>query len=222
MTCDDWQTCRDLDTLLTYARRRGHFSDRKRRLFACACCRKLGRLLPEAHRRALAVAERFADGLASRDELTDAYWAAYHDPATLTNHAAWAACAAANPSDVLSQTHLSAVSLYAANALSDPLWPPPSGPYNSSPAWHAERARHRALLRDVVPPPGAVRLDLRASPAAVAVARWIYEEQHFDDLPILADALEEAGVAGEVMEHCRQPGEHVRGCWVVDALLKRE
>jgi hypothetical protein len=219
MTFDDWQTCHDLDTLLTYARRRGHFTDRKRRLFACACCQKLGRLLPEAHRRALALAERFADRLASLDELMDAYTAAYHDPATLTYHAAWAACCAANPSAVLTQTHLSAVSLYAANALSDPLRSPPSGPYNSL-AWHAERARHQALLRDIMPPPRAVRLDLRASPTAVAVARWIYEELRFEDLPVLADALEEAGVAGEVLEHCRQPGEHVRGCWVVDALMR--
>jgi hypothetical protein len=221
MTFEDWQTCRDLDTLLTYARRRGHFTARKRRLFACVCCAKLGWLLPEAHRRALAVAERFADGRASPAEMDAAYFAAYHDPAMLINHAAWAACGAANPSNLLTQNHLSGVSLYAANALSNPLRACSEGPDNS-PAWHAERARHRALLRDVVPPPRAVRLNLRASPAASAVARWIYEERRFEDLPILADTLEEAGVAGEVLKHCRQPGEHVRGCWVVDMLLNQE
>jgi hypothetical protein len=223
MTFDDWQTCRDLDTLLTYARRRGHFSDRKRRLFACACCHKLGRLLPEAHRRALAVAERFADGLALRAELDAAWSAAYHDPATLTNHAAWAACTAAGAGEaVLTQGYLSTVSLYAANALgSRQLRACSEGPGNS-PAWHVERARHRALLRDVMPPPRAMGLDVRASPAAVAVARWIYEAQRFEDLPILADALEEAGVGGEILEHGRQLGEHVRGCWVLDLLLGRQ
>jgi hypothetical protein len=223
MTYDDWLTCRDLDAMLTYARRRGHFTARKRRLFACACCQKLGRLLPEAHRRALAVAERFADGLASRVELTAAWSGAYDDLAWLTDHAAWAAYTAAGPSEVmLTQGYLSTLSLYAANALSGrQVRACAEGPGNS-PAWHAERARHRALLRDMVPPPRAVRLDVRASPAAVAVARWIYEERRFEGLPILADALEEAGVAGEVLEHCRLPSEHVRGCWVLDLLRVRQ
>ncbi len=221
MTYEEWQTCRDLDALLTYARRRGQFSVRKRRLFACACCQKLDRLLPRAHRRALAFAERFADGLASHAELLATWARAYHDPATLVDHAAWAACTAAGPGEaVLSQGYLSTVSVYAANALGHRrLRACAEGP-GYSPAWHIERARHRALLRDVLPPPRAVRLDPRPFSAAVAVARWIYEERLFDHLPILADALEEAGgVGAETLEHCRQPGEHVRGCWVVDLIL---
>jgi hypothetical protein len=41
--------------------------------------------------------------------------------------------------------------------------------------------------------------------------------------PILADALEDAGCTNQdMLEHCRQPGEHVRGCWVVDLLLNKE
>ena len=40
------------------------------------------------------------------------------------------------------------------------------------------------------------------------------------DLLILADALEDAGCDNaDLLDHCRRPGEHVRGCWVVDALL---
>jgi hypothetical protein len=43
---------------------------------------------------------------------------------------------------------------------------------------------------------------------------------NFADMPILADALEEAGCTdAAILDHCRQPGEHVRGCWVVDLLL---
>jgi hypothetical protein len=39
-------------------------------------------------------------------------------------------------------------------------------------------------------------------------------------LAVLADALEEAGCDNaDILSHCRQPGEHVRGCWVVDAIL---
>src|SRR5205807_298981 len=53
----------------------------------------------------------------------------------------------------------------------------------------------------------------------VKLARSIYDERAFDRLPILADALEEAGCQdGEILGHCRQPGMHVRGCWVVDCL----
>ena len=51
----------------------------------------------------------------------------------------------------------------------------------------------------------------------------IYRESVFDRLPILADALEEAGCTNAVvLLHCRQPGEHVRGCWVVDLVLGKE
>jgi hypothetical protein len=42
-------------------------------------------------------------------------------------------------------------------------------------------------------------------------------------LAVLADALEEAGcIDADILNHCRQPGEHVRGCWVVDLLLGKE
>jgi hypothetical protein len=51
------------------------------------------------------------------------------------------------------------------------------------------------------------------------MAEAIYEEGRFGDLPILADAPEDAGCAdADVLAHCRAPGEHVRGCWVVDLL----
>ena len=57
----------------------------------------------------------------------------------------------------------------------------------------------------------------------VKVAQAIYDERAFDRLPILADALEEAGCHdADILQHCRQPGEHVRGCWVVDLLLSKE
>ncbi len=55
-----------------------------------------------------------------------------------------------------------------------------------------------------------------------ALAEAVYEERAFDRLPILADALEDAGCSDSaVLNHCRQPGVHVRGCWVVDLLLGR-
>jgi hypothetical protein len=55
------------------------------------------------------------------------------------------------------------------------------------------------------------------------IAQAIYDERAFDRMPILADALKEAGCTNaDILNHCRQPGEHVRGCWVVDLLLGKE
>jgi ATP-dependent Clp protease ATP-binding subunit ClpA len=57
----------------------------------------------------------------------------------------------------------------------------------------------------------------------VKIARIIDKEQRWQELPILADALEEAGCTDQViLDHCRQPGEHTSGCWVIDLLLHKE
>ena len=60
------------------------------------------------------------------------------------------------------------------------------------------------------------------TPAVCQLAEAIYADRAFERLPILADALEEAGcTVAAILEHCRGPGPHVRGCWVVDLLLGR-
>ena len=52
------------------------------------------------------------------------------------------------------------------------------------------------------------------------LAQYIYRDRAFDRLLILADALEDAGCDNaDILAHCRGPGPHVRGCWVVDLLL---
>ena len=61
------------------------------------------------------------------------------------------------------------------------------------------------------------------TPSMAAQARGVYEGRAFDRLPILADALEEAGCDnGELLAHCRGDGPHVRGCWAVDLMLGRD
>jgi hypothetical protein len=54
----------------------------------------------------------------------------------------------------------------------------------------------------------------------VKLANSIYSDRMFDRLPILADALEEANCHdADILAHCRGPGPHCRGSFVLDALL---
>jgi hypothetical protein len=80
-------------------------------------------------------------------------------------------------------------------------------------------------IRDIFGNPfRPVALDPRWLTSTVLdLARTIYEERVFERLSILADALMDAGCdTGEIINHCRGPGPHVRGCWVVDLLLGKE
>ncbi|MBI1915549.1 MAG: hypothetical protein HYS12_12570 [Planctomycetes bacterium] len=57
------------------------------------------------------------------------------------------------------------------------------------------------------------------SGTVIRMAQALYEEPRFSDLPILADALEDAGCNdARILSHCRDEQEHVRGCWVLDLL----
>jgi hypothetical protein len=57
----------------------------------------------------------------------------------------------------------------------------------------------------------------------VTLARNMYESGDFSAMPILADALQDAGCdSDEVLDHCRAAAPHVRGCWVVDLVLGKE
>src|SRR5437763_565383 len=55
---------------------------------------------------------------------------------------------------------------------------------------------------------------------AVSLAKQMYDARDFNAMPILADALQDAGCGSEeILDHCRRAGSHVRGCWVVDLVL---
>jgi hypothetical protein len=96
------------------------------------------------------------------------------------------------------------------------------------PEWqvaHAQEEHVQAdLLRDII---GNPFRPVFADPSwltstVVALAEGIYQEKAFDRMPILADALMDAGCADDdVLTHCRSDGPHVRGCWVVDLLTGR-
>jgi hypothetical protein len=80
------------------------------------------------------------------------------------------------------------------------------------------------LLREVFGNPfRPVALDLSwLTPAGVQLAQALYDARNFADLPILADDLEESGCTSrELLDHLREPGPHVLGCWTLDLLLNK-
>jgi hypothetical protein len=61
------------------------------------------------------------------------------------------------------------------------------------------------------------------TPAVLSIARRAHAARDFEALPVLADALEDAGCdSAELLAHCRAGGKHWRGCWAIDAVLGRE
>jgi hypothetical protein len=170
---------------------RGRLTERQMRLFAVACCRSIWPLLDKPHRDVVEVAERYAEGRA-RGELVRARQAAWAASGFTVQHAA------------------SNFPLHAATTCALFAGVRPGGPGAAD------------LLREIV---GNPFLPVTIEPgwrtrAVIALARSIAVEERFDDLPILADALEEAGCHNrQLLHHCRQEGGHVRGCWAVDLLL---
>jgi hypothetical protein len=201
---------------------RGKASDRKLRLFAVACCRQLGPLLKDPRiTNALDVAERYADGAATQADLEAALRGATQAQRAQRRKALLYAYAAVMDSCGPGGLGAAEKSAWAAAAAAD------------SRATSGERLRRTrpdlyaslsALLRDVIGNPfRPVWVDQSwLTPAVVRLAQSMYDDRAFDRLPILADALEGAGCTNaEVLGHCRQPGTHARGCWVIDGLLQR-
>jgi len=95
----------------------------------------------------------------------------------------------------------------------------------ASETWQVARAPQSDMLREVFGNPFRAPLTPDAdwlTSDVVSLAEAIYDEQAFDRMPVLGDALEEAGCTeADILAHCREPGEHLRGCWVLDTILMR-
>jgi hypothetical protein len=198
-------------------------SERKLRLLAAACCRRIWHLLiDERSRNAVAVAERFADGLATEAELASANLAARAAIDVLRpgrSDTAAIAVVHANSADVSTLIRAGAAAYTAARA-ADQRDDPANGTN-----WDAERGWQAGVVRDVFGDPFCPVAFVPAwrTPTAAKLIQVIYNEQAFDRLPLLADALEDAGCTdADLLGHLRSPGQHVRGCWAVDLVLGRE
>ena len=219
MTETEWLACTSPDPMLEFLR--GRASDRKLRLFAVACCRRLWPLLvEEASRYVVELAEEFAEKqyrpLSLESAIRDNYaFLQTINPYTATavavsaanaagGEASWAA-AWVTVSDARRAIHLS---------------------NNSDPFLEAKC--QSKLLREIVGNPfRSPSIEPTwlywCNRAVEGVAQAIHEERQFDDMPILADALEDAGCDNtDILDHCRQPGPHVRGCWVLDLCLGKK
>lgn len=212
MTEQEWLGCDKPHPMLTYLR--GRASNRKLRLYACASCRRVWPLLQdERSRKVVEVAEQYADGLTSYPELKGAQEQAreaWHALARVHRGAAWG-----TPGMWTMRA-----AAQAAAAAGREAW---------RAAWEVAdeyQGGHPDTLRDIIGP-----LPFRAVSIDPSLLMWnggtirklaqaIYDERAFDQLPILADALEESGFADqEVLGHLRGRGHHARGCWVIDLVL---
>jgi hypothetical protein len=238
VTESEWLGCNDPTMMLEFLR--GKVSDRKLRLFACACCRRIWRLFnDERSRHAVEVSERYADGQATIDELADAGERAIRATWTVRD-------------EHLPASPVEGV-LQAAEAAEMSSYPLPgglvwgaNGGYGAwEAAWGAaaavevvgdvrerEQGHQVALLRCIIGSPfDPVALNSTwLTPTVSSLAAAAYEERSLPSgqldparLAVLADSLEDAGCEdAEILKHLRGCGPHVRGCWVIDCLLEKK
>lgn len=227
----EWFSCGQPQKMLTYLR--GKASERKLRLFDVACCRRIwGELRDERSRRAIEIAEEYAEGRSdkrtlnqARQDARTAHGAAQQVvsdiPRTAVNLASWTAAYTAAEAANAAQQIAAEDAFQATAAVADTTAFASSG----DEAGTEEQAMQAVLLRDVFGNPfRPVAISSSwLTPTVLGVAASIYEQGAFDRMPVLADGLEEAGCNDAViLDHCRGTGPHVRGCWLLDSLLKKQ
>jgi hypothetical protein len=186
----EWLACADPVPMLAFLRRKA--SPRKLRLFAVACARRLGEHNHPLARHAVDVAERFADGEASAEELRAARLACKH----ADESAAWYA-AISQPEIAARNAALSA-----------------RGVSPHEPAAQAE------LLRDIIGNPFQDMLAVQVGDEIARLAREIYTTRAFERLATLANSP--IAPDARLLAHFRNKGPHVRGCWALDVVLAQD
>lgn len=263
MTEAEWLTATHPNPLLEHlrgswqARLRGWLagtrrpmSERKLRLVACACFRRIWeRIVDERRHRVVEIAEMFADGNATQREMSEILVQAYKytaDPSGFRKAAAPGSYDSAYSAAIYAAEYAAltvgfgeepyprlrgSASTYHGLAESrddavtmQDMCPKELPQAEDRCASRLERLAQTHIVRDIFGNPfRPVTVDpaWRTS-TVVSLAQGIYDERAFDRLPILADALEDAGCTNaDMLNHCRQPGDHVRGCWCVDLLLDK-
>jgi hypothetical protein len=202
----------------------GIATSRKFGLVACASCRLIWSVTDEPSRRAVETTECYLDAAVGEREWREAAEGAAvarqalgtgpRDPDRFLFRAKRAAALAAERAAYLDWEPAVEESAMAA------VW---SALATSLPDARAERA---TLIRDIVGNPFRPVMfapEWRTG-TVVTLARTMYDAREFGAMPILADALQDAGCdSDDLLNHCRSPdGMHVRGCWVVDLVLGKD
>jgi hypothetical protein len=249
MTEEQWLSCTDPTPMLRWLRtQEGKLSERKGRLFACACGRGIWHLLTEQRSRdAVERAERYADGLDGEASLLSAHQAATHAYQSARTPVSRASCRSAvdctapeffprerySARNDLVLTGVADAAAEAGEAAAQALAFTIDSVVLSA-AWSAALANVKGtqsqVLRDICGNPFRPRPGLDAAwlgwggGTVVSLARAVYEERRWGETPVLADALEEAGCDdAEMLGHLRRQGPgHVRGCWCLDLVLGKE
>lgn len=228
MDAGDWPAVSPWGLLATVAERGG---ERKPRLLACAWCRHILDHLPPGRpargvsrdwlRGVIAAAERVADGPAFPTEVPVRIPTSDEAAVVSTTPAAqmvgWLTFAPGSFEPALFEE----MPALAARLLGS----------GESADWYPEFERRQSELNALIlelfgPQPDLPRVDPEwrtwNNGDVLNLAKTIYDDHRFDLLPILADALEEAGCDdSEILVHCRGGGPHARGCWVVDLILEK-
>jgi len=239
MTHTQWTSCKYPEDMLDFLLSRGRAGERKLHLFAVACVRRAWEAVEDGRsRRVIEVTERYADGLATAEELasarSDASYAAragmaagYAALYAASPDAVDAARANTNPDTTYYDADVGAVYYdYSADRVAD-------YSFAQAEAWSGGRGAQADLLRDIFgnpfrPRPRIERAWLTWNEGIVSrLAEATYEHREMPGgtldnarLSILADALQEAGCDdNHLLGHLRSGGLHVRGCHALDAVL---
>jgi hypothetical protein len=206
-------------------------ADRKFRLLSCACCRQVVHHLSEPQLELLKATEAYCEGAVSEAELREGW-------EQLPHPFEWDSGAGGDTSEeyLYEAVVHAAGPPYSYNEW-DELLEPDSVPHASAVMtslslalgqrrlWNEDEALKqtgRWLVEDIFGNPyRPVKFNPKwRTEHTVGLAAKMYDDRDFRAMPILADALEEAGCdIADILTHCREPGVHVRGCWVVDLVL---
>jgi len=208
MTEAEWMECEDFDQVWMSSALE-QVSHRRWRLYACACCRLIPEFMASAPDvECLILAEAEADGL-------------------------WQSGVGEYPTDDWDirwyRRDAHSIAHRAATAYRDFVWRSERSIRKSDVAWAAVQTLADRplceLLRDVFGNPfrPATLAPAWRTSTVTSLASQMYESRDFGAMPILADALQDAGCdSDDILNHCRGDGPHVRGCWVVDLVLDKE
>jgi hypothetical protein len=214
MTEHEWLHCTNPAALLMHVRTVGN--ERKLRLFGCGCGRSVWEMfIDQRSREAIEVSERFADGNAAESELDAAISVSSHASDELENN-----CLSSLPKEELqlAERYWNAAEL---------AWKAAVGTFEifeTAQIALGFSVNVITIIRCVFGNPfRPVIFDRRwLTSTVVNLATAIYAERAFDRMPILADALQDAGCDdAEILTHCQGETVHVKGCWALDLFLAK-